>query len=70
MRDEKDDPLLRSVTTVTFEEQDGRTRLTVHADAVGIAPVSRMMLAGMNEGWTQSIERLAALAARNMGGAA
>lgn len=45
-------------------------RLTVHADAMGIAPVSRMMLAGMNEGWTQSIERLAALAARNMGGAA
>lgn len=45
-------------------------RLTVHADAVGIAPASRMMLAGMNEGWTQSIERLAALAARNMGGAA
>ena len=57
-------PLLEALTTVTFEEQGGKTKLTVHASAVGIAPIAAQMLAGMEAGWTQSLERLAALVAR------
>jgi uncharacterized protein YndB with AHSA1/START domain len=52
-------PLLESVTTVTFEEQGSKTKLTVQARAVGLAPVALQMLAGMEAGWTQSLERLA-----------
>ena len=61
--------LLESVTTVTFVEEggeaSGKTRITVHAKAVGLAPVAPQMLAGMEAGWTQSLERLAALVARS-----
>jgi hypothetical protein len=33
----------------------------MHARAVGLAPVAPQMLAGMQAGWTQSLERLDAL---------
>jgi uncharacterized protein YndB with AHSA1/START domain len=55
--------LLESHTIVTFEEQDGKTTVAVQAKAVGLAPQAPQMLAGMDAGWTQSLERLAALAA-------
>jgi uncharacterized protein YndB with AHSA1/START domain len=63
-RDHAGNPLLESLTTVTFDDVGGKTRLTVEASAVGIAPVAARMLAGMDAGWAQSLERLAALAAR------
>jgi uncharacterized protein YndB with AHSA1/START domain len=55
---------LRSLTTVTFAEEGNKTRLTVHADAVGLSPQAPQMLAGMEAGWTQSLEKLAELAVR------
>ena len=55
-------PLLEALTTVTFAEQGGMTKLTVHASAVGLASIAAQMLGGMEAGWTQSLERLAALA--------
>jgi uncharacterized protein YndB with AHSA1/START domain len=65
MAEDKDgNPLLEAHTTVTFEELGGKTKLTVHARAVGIAPIAAQMLEGMEAGWTQSLERLAALVAR------
>lgn len=57
-------PLLEALTTVTFAEHGGKTTVTVHAKAVGIAPIAPQMLDGMEAGWTQSLERLAALLAR------
>jgi len=51
-------PLLEALTTVTFEEHGGKTRLTVEASGVGLAPVAPQMLAGMEAGWTQSLEKL------------
>jgi uncharacterized protein YndB with AHSA1/START domain len=57
-------PLLEALTTVTFAEHGGKTTVTVHAKAVGIAPIAPQMLDGMQAGWTQSLERLAALLAR------
>jgi uncharacterized protein YndB with AHSA1/START domain len=61
--DQAGNPLLEALTTVTFAERGGKTTLTVHARAVGLAPVASQMLAGMDAGWTQSLERLAALVA-------
>jgi uncharacterized protein YndB with AHSA1/START domain len=46
---------------VTFEEEGGRTRLTVKASARGLHPAAPQMLAGMDAGWTQSLEKLATL---------
>ena len=58
--DENGSPLLEALTTVTFAEQGGKTKLNVHARAVGLAVVAERMLEGMQAGWTQSLERLEA----------
>lgn len=55
------DALLESFTEVLFEAQGAKTRLTVKASAVGLAPVAAQMLRGMEEGWSGSLDRLAAL---------
>jgi uncharacterized protein YndB with AHSA1/START domain len=62
--DKDGNPLLEAHTTVTFEDQGGKTKLTVHANAVGLAPIAPQMLAGMEAGWSQSLEKLAELVAR------
>ncbi len=57
--------LLESSATVTFEATEtGGTRLTVTADAVGVAPQAPQMLAGMEEGWRQTLNNLADVAAQ------
>lgn len=63
-RDGEGNPLLEAHTTVTFAEVGGKTTVTVHAKATGIAPISAQMLQGMEAGWTQSLERMAELVAR------
>jgi len=50
--------LLEGETTVTFTEQSGKTTLTVTAHAVGRVPIATQMLAGMEAGWTQTIDKL------------
>jgi uncharacterized protein YndB with AHSA1/START domain len=55
---------LESVTEVTFEEQGTRTRLTVKANAKGFHPLAPQMLAGMDAGWSQSLEKLETLVAQ------
>jgi uncharacterized protein YndB with AHSA1/START domain len=56
--------LLEGMTTVTFEEQGGKTKLTVRSSATAVAPVAVEMIKGMNEGWAQSLDRLADLVVR------
>ncbi len=51
--------LLEGETIVTLTEQGGKTAMTVKSHAVGLAPVSTQMLAGMEAGWTQSIDKMA-----------
>jgi uncharacterized protein YndB with AHSA1/START domain len=54
--------LITAHTIVTFEKQPGgRTRVTVEANAVGLADIAPQMLAGMEQGWSQSLEKLAGL---------
>jgi uncharacterized protein YndB with AHSA1/START domain len=55
------DALLESFTEVLFEAHGDKTRLTVETSAVGLAPVAADMLRGMEEGWSGSLDRLAAL---------
>jgi len=54
-------PGLEVINTVTFAEQDGKTTLTLHAVVVKATfPAAATALAGMEVGWTQSLERLKA----------
>jgi uncharacterized protein YndB with AHSA1/START domain len=55
---------LECPTTVVFADEGGRTHLTVHAHAIGLAASAPQMLAGMDVGWSQSLDRLAVLIAR------
>jgi len=56
--------LLESLTIVTFREERGGTHLTIEARAKGFLPIARMMLAGMKEGWSQSLDKLDELVVR------
>jgi uncharacterized protein YndB with AHSA1/START domain len=53
--------LLEGETTVTFAEHGGKTTLTLLTHAVGLVPLAQQMLAGMEAGWTQSIDKLETL---------
>lgn len=54
--------LLEGETTVTLTETRRRTTLTLRTYAVGLVPNATQMLAGMEAGWTQSIDKLEELA--------
>jgi uncharacterized protein YndB with AHSA1/START domain len=48
---------LEMIVTVTFEDLDGKTRLTIrHAGIVGVNAEDR---GGMEQGWTESLDKLA-----------
>lgn len=68
--DKEGNRLLEALTTVTFAEHGGKTKLTLQARAVGLAPAAPRMLDGMEQGWSQSLDRLAELVARSSGSAA
>ena len=53
--------LLDGLTTVSFAEQDGKTRLTLQTRAVAVVGYAAAYLEGMEAGWAQSLERLEAL---------
>jgi uncharacterized protein YndB with AHSA1/START domain len=59
--DETGQPQLEVHNTVTFTEHNGKTRLTLHAKVVKSTPAAAGALAGMEQGWTESLERLAAV---------
>lgn len=52
--------LLESLSTVTFDDIGGKTRLTVHAVGKALVPMAAQMLGGMEMGWQQSLEKLSA----------
>jgi uncharacterized protein YndB with AHSA1/START domain len=56
--DSKGSPLFEVLTTVTFDEMGRSTKLTVQAVASKIRPEGRPHVAGMEEGWSQSLIRL------------
>jgi uncharacterized protein YndB with AHSA1/START domain/ketosteroid isomerase-like protein len=56
--------MLESHNTVRFEESRGKTKVILTAHAGGFTDFTRNMLAGMEAGWSQSLDKLAAHAAR------
>ncbi len=56
--------LLEGLTTVTFAEHGAKTKLTLQTRAVALVAQAERMVGGMEAGWTQSIDRLAAYVAR------
>jgi uncharacterized protein YndB with AHSA1/START domain len=56
--DDAADVHLEVLTTVTLAEQGAMTRLTMRAEVVRATPAAAPMLAGMDEGWNQSLDRL------------
>jgi uncharacterized protein YndB with AHSA1/START domain len=65
--DEAGNVLLEGLTTVTFAEDGNRTKLTIDTRVVGKVAIAPAMIAGMEMGWTQSLERLEALMASAQG---
>jgi uncharacterized protein YndB with AHSA1/START domain len=63
--DKDGSPVLDGLTTVTFAELGGKTKLTLQARAVAVVPYAAAYLEGMEAGWTQSLQRLAELLARS-----
>jgi len=56
--------ILESHNTVTFEDQGKQTKLTLQAEATGFIAFAERMLAGMEPGWTESLEALDELLGR------
>jgi len=57
--DKNGNPLFEVLTTVTFSEHGGRTKLTLHARVTTATAEAAPHLAGMEQGWSQSLDRLA-----------
>jgi uncharacterized protein YndB with AHSA1/START domain len=57
--------LLEGETVVTLSESEGKTTLTLQTHAVGLVPLAQQMLAGMEAGWNQTIDKLAELLLRS-----
>lgn len=59
--DEMGTILLSGETIVTFEEDGENTKLTVITSAEGDGPGTDMMLAGMEPGWNQQLDKLSGM---------
>ncbi len=59
--DEHGNAKLEVYNTITFADENGKTRLTVHAAVRKAAPEMAPALAGMDTGWSQSLEKLSDL---------
>ncbi len=59
--DESGKPQIATRNTVTFEEYNGKTKVTLQAVVLYFTPAATGALAGMEQGWTQSLEKLTAL---------
>jgi uncharacterized protein YndB with AHSA1/START domain len=53
--------VLENTTTVTLEELDGKTKLTLHVVVTKATTAAEGPLAGMEMGWSQSLDKLVAL---------
>ena len=56
--------LLEGETTAILEAQGVKTKLTLRTYAKGLVPMAPQMLAGMEAGWSQSLDKLEELVAR------
>ena len=52
--------LIEARSTVTLEDDGGKTKLTVEVEVVHVAPGAEEAAAGAEEGWNQTLDRLVA----------
>jgi len=57
-------PIIDGLTTVTFADEGGKTKLTLHTRGSALVDYAAAYLQGMEMGWTQSIDKLEAMLAR------
>jgi len=65
--DKNGNRLFEVLNTVIFTEEEGKTKLSLHAVVSNITDEGRPYLDGMNEGWNQSIDRLVELVSKKTG---
>ena len=51
-------PIIENRATVTFEEENGKTTLTLHVVVTHATAEAEAPLAGMEAGWSQSLDKL------------
>jgi uncharacterized protein YndB with AHSA1/START domain len=56
--DEHGEPAIESRATVTFEEDGSKTRMTLHVILTKATPQHALAIAGMEAGWSQSLDKL------------
>lgn len=56
--DEAGNVLLSGETSVTFEDEGGKTKMTVRSSAEGNGPNTDAMLGGMEQGWNEQSDKL------------
>ena len=56
--------IMEVLTTVIFTNENGKTKLTLHAVVDDISDEARPYIDGMDQGWSQSIDRLEAFATK------
>jgi uncharacterized protein YndB with AHSA1/START domain len=60
VQDSEGNIILEGVTTVTFTEESGKTKLTLHSRIENATPeLAAMHMAGMENGWNQALDHLA-----------
>ena len=57
--DSQGEPLFEVLNTVTFADEGAKTKLTLHASVSKAKPEAARHLAGMEVGWSMSLDRLA-----------
>jgi len=63
LENERGEPGLQNLNTLTFEDLNGKTRMTLHVEVLVATEAVAPALAGMETGWNQSLDKLAALLA-------
>ena len=53
--------IIEGLTSVTFDDHGGKTKLTLHTRGAAMVDYAAGYLKGMEAGWTQSIDKLQAL---------
>lgn len=49
---------IETLNTITFEDHQGKTRLSLHVEVVDLDPQFQFAAEGMQEGWSQSLDRM------------
>lgn len=62
--DEAGRHIIEGFTTVTFADEGGKTKMTLHTRGAAVAEIAVAYLQGMEMGWTMSIDKLQALLSR------